>query len=153
MFSIPGEGPDPLLGGQSAVGAQRSGDQRSIRRHSRWRVGTAAPAWPRRLAMARTQPLAFPIRLPDVLQAEALRLLDASRQATSELLLELWPQLDRFAGERTGPAWKQVEQYAVRRSGHGRRPRALRDGTGRADLARTGHAQAGLPHHPAAAHG
>ena len=71
--------------------------------------------------MARTQPLAFPIRLPDALQPEALRLLDASRQATSELVVELWPQLDRFAGERTGPAWKQVEQYAIKRSGHGSR--------------------------------
>src|SRR5215831_8920023 len=71
--------------------------------------------------MAKTQPLAFPIRLPDALQAEALRLLEASRQATSALLVDLWPQLDRFAGERTGPAWKQVEQYAVRRSGHGNR--------------------------------
>ena len=71
--------------------------------------------------MATTQPLAFPIRLPDALQAEALRLLDASRQATNELLVELWPALDRFAAERTGPAWKQVERYATRRSGHGSR--------------------------------
>src|SRR5215831_15242690 len=68
-----------------------------------------------------TQPLAFPIRLPDALQEEALRLLDASRTATNELLVELWPQLDRFAAERTGPAWKQVEQYAAKRSGHGSR--------------------------------
>jgi hypothetical protein len=75
--------------------------------------------------MARTQPLAFPLRLPDALQAEALRLLDASCTATSELLVDLWPQLDRFAGERTGPARTQVEQYAARRSGHGRRLRAL----------------------------
>ena len=66
-----------------------------------------------------TQPLSFPIRLPDALQAEALRLLGASRSATNQLLVELWPQLDRFAAERTGPAWKQVEQYATRRSGHG----------------------------------
>ena len=71
--------------------------------------------------MTRTQPLAFPIRLPDALQAEALRLLDASRSATNQLLAELWPALDRFAAERTGPAWKQVERYAVRRSGHGSR--------------------------------
>jgi putative transposase len=75
--------------------------------------------------VTRTQPLAFPIRLPDALQAEALRLLDASRSAINELLLELWPGLDRFVAERTGPAWKQVERYAARRSGHGRRPRAL----------------------------
>src|ERR1051326_7243201 len=71
--------------------------------------------------MARTHPLSFPMRLPDALQAEALRLLDASRAAINELLLELWPQLDRFAAERTGPAWKQVERYATKRSGHGSR--------------------------------
>jgi hypothetical protein len=71
--------------------------------------------------VARTQPLAFPIRLPDALQEEALRLLDASRGAINQLLLELWPQLDRFAAERTGPARTQVEQYAARRSGHGSR--------------------------------
>ena len=71
--------------------------------------------------MTRTQPLAFPIRLPDAIQEEALRLLGASRAATSELLVELWPSLDRFVAERTGPAWKQVEQYAAKRSGHGSR--------------------------------
>jgi len=79
----------------------------------------------RRHPVARTHPLAFPMRLPDALQEEALRLLDASRAAINQLLVELWPALDRFAAERTGPAWKQVEQYAVRRSGHGSRPRAL----------------------------
>jgi putative transposase len=41
--------------------------------------------------MARTHPLAFPIRLPDALQAEALRLLDASRGAINQLLVDLWP--------------------------------------------------------------
>ena len=71
--------------------------------------------------MAKTHPLAFPIRLPDAMQGEALRLLGASQVATSELLTDLWPQLDRFAAERTGPAWKQVEQSATRRSGHGSR--------------------------------
>src|SRR5579862_7180061 len=75
----------------------------------------------RRLPVARTHPLAFPICLPDAMQAEALRLLDASRGAINRLLVELWPALDRFATERTGPAWKQVERYATRRSGHGSR--------------------------------
>src|SRR5215813_1309333 len=71
--------------------------------------------------LVHTQPLAFPIRLPDAQQEEALRLLDASREAINQLLVELWPALDRFAAERTGPAWKQVERYATRRSGHGSR--------------------------------
>ena len=79
-----------------------------------------------------TQPVSFPIRLPDTLQAEALRQLDASCAATSELLVELWPQLDRFAAERTGPAWKQVERYAAKRSGHGnRQERCEMEQTGR----------------------
>jgi hypothetical protein len=71
--------------------------------------------------MARTQMLSYPIRLPDCLQAEALRLLDASRPAINQLIADLWPRLDAFAGERTGIAWKQVEQYALARSGHGSR--------------------------------
>jgi len=71
--------------------------------------------------MAKTQMLSFPIRLPDCLQAEALRLLDASRPAINELIEDLWPKLDEFAEERTGVAWKQVEQHLVTRSGHGSR--------------------------------
>ena len=71
--------------------------------------------------MAKTQTLAFPIRLPDAMQAEALRLLDASRSAINQILIDLWPQLDLFAAERVGPAWKQVEKYLLRRSGHGSR--------------------------------
>lgn len=71
--------------------------------------------------MAKTQTLSFPIRLPDALQAEALRLLDASREAINQIIVALWPQLDLFAGERTGPAWKQVERHLLTRSGHGNR--------------------------------
>jgi putative transposase len=71
--------------------------------------------------MAKTQTLSFPVRLLDTLQADALRLLDASRKAVNALLTQLWDHLDDFAAERTGPAWKQVEQYAVQRSGHGNR--------------------------------
>jgi len=71
--------------------------------------------------MAKTQTLSFPIRLPDALQAEALRLLDASCLAINEILVDLWPQLDQFAGDRSGPAWKQVERHLLKRSGHGSR--------------------------------
>jgi hypothetical protein len=71
--------------------------------------------------MAKTQLLSFPLRLPDSLQAEALRLLDASTPAINQIIENLWPKLDEFAGERTGTAWKQVEQYLIARSGHGSR--------------------------------
>ena len=71
--------------------------------------------------MAKTQTLSLPIRLPDAMQAEALRLLDASRFVINQMLIDLWPDLDLFAAERTGPAWKQVEKHLLRRSGHGSR--------------------------------
>jgi len=71
--------------------------------------------------MAKTQLLSFPIRLPDCMQAEALRLLDESRPAINTLIEDLWPFLDEFAAESTGIAWKQVEQHLVARSGHGNR--------------------------------
>src|SRR5258708_15854587 len=70
--------------------------------------------------MAKTQMLSFPIRLPDCMQDEAQRLLDASRPAINQLIGDLWPKLDAFAGDRTGIAWKQVEQHLLARSGHGR---------------------------------
>jgi putative transposase len=71
--------------------------------------------------MAKMQTLAFPVRLPDAMQAGALRLLDASRDAINAIVMQLWPSLEVFAGERSGPAWKQVEQHLVPRSGHGNR--------------------------------
>ena len=71
--------------------------------------------------MAKTQTLSFPIRLPDAMQAEALRMLDASRPAINEIVRDRWPDLDLFVSERTGPAWKQVERSLLKRSGHGSR--------------------------------
>src|SRR5258708_1105150 len=53
------------------------------------------------------QPLSYDIRLPDEVQADALRLLDASRSVVNALLARLWLRLDEFRGERSGPAWKQ----------------------------------------------
>ena len=68
--------------------------------------------------MAKTQTLSFPIRLPDAMQAQALRLLDASRESINQIVTDLWPKLDLFAGDRAGQAWKQVEKHllACRRS-------------------------------------
>jgi putative transposase len=71
--------------------------------------------------MAKTQTLSFPIRLPDTMQAEALRLLDTSREPINQIVTDLWPQLDLFTADRAGPAWKQVEKHVLRRSGHGSR--------------------------------
>jgi len=71
--------------------------------------------------MAKTQALSFPIRLPDEMQAAALRLLDESKAAINSMITDLWPQLHLFGGDRTGPAWKHVERHLVTKSGHGSR--------------------------------
>src|SRR6266849_3220728 len=67
------------------------------------------------------QPLSYDIRLPDEAQAEALRLLDASRQVVNAALLALWPQLDDFMSEHTGPAWRQVVTMMESPTPHGNR--------------------------------
>ncbi len=67
------------------------------------------------------QPLSYDIRLPDEAQADALRLLDASRAVVNALLVDLWPRLDEFRGERSGPAWKQVVAMTGSPDPHGDR--------------------------------
>ncbi len=67
------------------------------------------------------QPLSYDVRLPDEAQADALRLLDASRAVVNALLMTLWPRLDEFLGERHGPAWKQVVAMADSPDPHGDR--------------------------------
>jgi putative transposase len=71
--------------------------------------------------VTKTQTLSFPIRLPDAMQAEALRMLDASRAAINQMITQLWPQLALFLSDRTGPAWKHVERHLLTRYGHGSR--------------------------------
>jgi predicted RNA-binding Zn-ribbon protein involved in translation (DUF1610 family) len=61
------------------------------------------------------------VRLPDEAQADALRLLDASRSVVNQALTLLWPYLDEFGNERTGPAWKQVGKYVGSPDFHGDR--------------------------------
>ena len=67
------------------------------------------------------QPLTYDVRLPDEAQVDALRLLDATRQVVNEALGILWPCLDEFGSERTGPAWKQVGKYMGSPQYHGDR--------------------------------
>jgi len=67
------------------------------------------------------QPLTYDVRLPDEAQADALRLLDASREVVNQALIILWPHLDEFGHERAGPAWKQVGKYTGSPQYHGDR--------------------------------
>src|SRR5713101_1502032 len=67
------------------------------------------------------QPLTYDVRLPDEAQADALRLLDASRSVVNQALMLLWPLLDEFGKERAGPAWKQVGKYTGSPAYHGDR--------------------------------
>ena len=67
------------------------------------------------------RPLSYDVRLPDEAQADALRLLDASRAVVNALLTRLWPRLDEFVGERSGPAWKQVVAMTGSPDPHGDR--------------------------------
>ena len=59
------------------------------------------------------QPLSYDLRLPDDIQAEALRLLIVSREAINATLVQLWPHLDAFMQKLPGPAWKQAELYMM----------------------------------------
>ncbi len=67
------------------------------------------------------QPLTYDARLPDEAQADALRLLDASRSMINQALTLLWPSLDEFGERATGPAWKQVGNYTGSPDFHGDR--------------------------------
>ena len=63
-----------------------------------------------------SQVLTTTLRLPDSVQADALRLLDASRQMVNTMLEALWPRLAEF-GEGRGPAWKQVTALVAKPRG------------------------------------
>ena len=67
------------------------------------------------------QLLTYDVRLPDEAQADALRLLDASKAIVNQALTLLWPDLDEFGRERVGPAWKQVGKYMGSPQYHGDR--------------------------------
>ncbi len=67
------------------------------------------------------QPLTYDVRLPDEAQADALRLLDASKVVVNAALAILWPYLDEFGEREASPAWKQVGKYMGSPQYHGDR--------------------------------
>ena len=70
---------------------------------------------------ATTQALSYPLRLPDEVQADALRLLDISREAVNLAVTALWDRLDEFATRTNAYAYKQVEEMMAPPLMHGHR--------------------------------
>ena len=68
-----------------------------------------------------TQSLSYAIRLPDAVQADALRLLDVSREVENSLITSLWDRLDEFGKRETKYAYKQVEEMISSPQPHGHR--------------------------------
>ena len=68
-----------------------------------------------------TQSLSYPIRLPDVVQADALRLLDVSREVINVTVAALWDRLDEFGERETKYAYKQVTAMMGSPAFHGDR--------------------------------
>jgi putative transposase len=68
-----------------------------------------------------TQSLSYPIRLPDVVQADTLRLLDVSREVINATVVALWPRLDEFGTRENKYAYKQVTAMIGSSDPHGDR--------------------------------
>src|ERR1700745_3802806 len=67
------------------------------------------------------QTLSYELRLPDAVQAAALRLLDASRGVINATVVTLWDRLDEFGGRETKYAYKQVTAMIGSPAFHGDR--------------------------------
>jgi putative transposase len=67
------------------------------------------------------QSLSYPLRLPDSIQADALRLLDTSRGVINLTVTALWDRLDEFATRTNSYAYKQVEEMTAPPVAHGHR--------------------------------
>jgi len=68
-----------------------------------------------------TQSLSYPIRLPDRVQADALRLLDVSRSVITATVVALWDRLDEFGERESKYAYKQVTAMIGSSDPHGDR--------------------------------
>jgi hypothetical protein len=67
------------------------------------------------------QTLSYPLRLPDEIQADALRLLETSREVINLTVTALWDRLDEFATHTNTYAYKQVEELIAPPTSHGHR--------------------------------
>ncbi len=67
------------------------------------------------------QSLSYPLRLPDEIQVDALRLLDTGRSVINLTVTGLWNRLDEFATRTNSYAYKQVEEMITAPSLHGHR--------------------------------
>ncbi len=67
------------------------------------------------------QALSYPLRLPDEIQADALRLLDVSREVITLTVAALWDRLDEFSTRTNSYAYKQVEEMIAAPLAHGHR--------------------------------
>ena len=67
------------------------------------------------------QTLSYELRLPDTVQAAALRLLDASRVVINATVAALWDVLDDFGERETQYAYKQVTALVSSPAFHGDR--------------------------------
>jgi transposase len=65
--------------------------------------------------------LSYPLRLPDEVQADALRLLDVSREVINLTVTALWDRLDEFSTRISSYAYKQVEEMITPPLVHGHR--------------------------------
>ena len=71
--------------------------------------------------MASKQVLTYSLRLPDLAQEDALRLLDASRAVINQTITTLWPRLAEFTERPSPQAWKHVTDLIDSPSPHGNR--------------------------------
>src|SRR6266480_2662762 len=67
------------------------------------------------------QPLSYDLRLPDEVQAAALRLLDGSREVINATVAALWDRLDDFGERETKYAYKKVTAMMGSPAFHGDR--------------------------------
>ncbi len=65
--------------------------------------------------------LSYPLRLPDEIQADALRLLDVSREVINFTVTALWDRLDEFSTRTNTYAYKQIEAMLPPPLVHGHR--------------------------------